>query len=949
MTKDNHSPLLTMKTLFAKEEGVSIARFVFLCIAKALFIFIVLWLCVSQVSTLLDYNLNKINYILIGILFLLYLGLDFRLTFYHIIKLIPFLAFLIPLCLTTGLIGKNTFLPELVSMTILSGLMFLMSLLAKNILFKKQSFKFLCAIYIVGCLAFCAIALIVDNKTLLDFSSSTYSYFSKNSAAPMLCCSLIFIPYVFDDHSKWQIIVKAILYIILVGAIVLLRCRSVLICLPIIFIYNIYRCDYESNEKWVWIISLCLGAVALFAIPQLRNMIIKPFISSASGGTSIDDVSSGRLSQLVNAFSGFRFINVLFGKGIGYIDIMPAYLVCYYGLFGFLIFTSIIALVTYLVFAMKNGAPKEIMLILLLFYFINSLFEAYGMFGPGAKVFALWSIFGFAYDNVGYSLLNKFDSIDKKVISHINSISPNFVNAAFISTLAILFIPICLISSINTKASTTLYSFIPINGKNYEVIKATDVSIETGSSSKIINMEVGEKITLNATVLPDNTLDKKLYWSTYQPTILSVNKDTGEIEALNEGYATLVCYINNNRSVLDDSVKVLVEKSKGMAREVTLTATTSTSISKNQSVGFDWAIEPNCLNVDDFSICTDNETAIKINNSTKSIVGISNNVQANVWGEYLNRDGTITKSNVITIKVDNNTLDECTSISVNTTELETVYSKEPIFLKATFNNNCDHNYRIAVSSNNVIINDNDSSIRFLQPGIYDVSVVSLFDPSVSWKQQINVAENKVTQIYCSNDWSIVGKINTIDVRFQYESGYRELANPIEYAITVSGTKYAESIADSNEYFAKANGTFSGRVILKEDQNIFTWYEITNHPITKEQFQKTINLIKMLVCVLLYVFIVALLILLTIFKKRKVDFVIKIISICIVSSVGLVSSALVLKSIFATVTFAILFPISTAILLIFYRKIKQLSLGTNEISFTQKKQYKLQSKWYELDL
>ena len=313
--------LFLLQSFFKNEPNISKMRSLLLNVSKVLFTFIILWLCLSQVSTFIDFNFNKLNYLLIIVLFSLFLLVDAKRTLFTFFKLTPFIAFLLPLCIVTGFIGKNTFFPEFVTMSIVCGLMFIISLLAKEILFKEFTFKYFCIAYIFGCLLFCVFALIIDRDILFNFSGLTYSYFSKNSAAPMLCCGLIFVPYVFSSHSIKTIFIKSVFYLLFLTTIVLLRCRSVLVCLPIIFLYNIYKVDHNSNEKWIWIIVCLLGAAFVFIIPQLRTIVIDSFISAANGGTSVDDISSGRFTQLFNAFSNFKFVNVIFGKGSGYIDI----------------------------------------------------------------------------------------------------------------------------------------------------------------------------------------------------------------------------------------------------------------------------------------------------------------------------------------------------------------------------------------------------------------------------------------------------------------------------------------------------------------------------------------------------------------------------------------------------------------------------------------------------
>lgn len=912
------------KTLFSKDYNSSFYNALEV-VGKFLFLIIVSFVCITQVSTFLDYNLNKINYFLILFLFIVFLLLNFKETILALSRILVLCIPLLLLCAIAKFINHSTFFPEMIVMTLTSFVVFVIAYLSKKLLF-KNNYTVFCVTYLIGCIFFIVFALFIDGKILFAFGNATYSYFSKNSASPMLCCGLIFVPYVFSKHNLKNIIFKSILYFLFVPVILLLRCRSAIMCLPLIFLYNIYKRDRNSKEKWLWILFLFITIVLVFIIPPLRNVIIGSFAQSASGGTSIDDISSGRFTQLFNAFKGFSKLNIFFGKGSGYVDIMPAFLVCYFGISGLLIYGFIIFVWVYLIFKTNKSTQKDILVLLLVFFFVNGLFEAYGMFGPGAKVFALWAFSGFALE-ADFSRIKLFKRClkdDKKFKDAVNKLEFKHVLAAVLCILTITFVSVSLVPSLSNSAGTITYSLIPRNGKKYETISAqsVDIDVEKQGNYKTIEMFVGEKRTLTATVKPKETLDKKLYWNTYQPSILNVDHETGEITALASGYAAVVCHVNNKREIVDESLRVFVSNGDGIASSITFSAVSPTSVSKNESVIFDSKVFPNYLKDSDVEIrCSDPSAAI-INKETNSIVPLVVNSSFNVWAEYLNSDGTLTQSESITISTGPETINECTSIELPDFG-DSLYEKDYIELNPIVPERSDGKYRLIFNKNDVALLD-DGRIQFLKSGEISLTIISTFNPNVKQTKQLLVAANKLIEIEYSTNWSMVGKLNKIDVLFVYESGLKIIPNASEFKITISGDKYAETVSDSCFYFAKAVGTFSGRIISKANPNVYSWYEITNWSISQEQYDRGVKTVTALFKVFVLFLLTSSLFFVKIFKTKKSTFIFKISYIVVLSLIAVAADLIIIKSILC-LALSLGLLLTNAVLLIANKKeIKDLS-------------------------
>ena len=892
----NYSIDFIKKTLFSKDYN---ARFqnILEVVGKVLFLLIVFTVCAFQVSTFIDFNLNKLNYFLILLLFIVFLFLNYKETLLTLTRALAICSPLLLLCVISKFINHSVFLPEMVVMTLTSFIMLSIAFLSRK-LFYKNDFKFFCSAYLIGCIFFIVFAFIFDWKILFAFEN-TYSYFSKNSAAPMLCCGLIFIPYLFSDRSIKTVFFKLFLYCLFLLMIVLLRCRSAILCLPIIFLYNIYKRDHNSKEKWIWISLLIVTIIIVFTIPQLRKLVVDSFIQSASGGTSIDDISSGRFTQLFNVFKDFSPLNILIGRGTGYVDIMPAFILCYFGIIGLVYYIALISFLIYITIKTKKSIAKDILIILLIFYLINSLFEAYGLFGPGAKVFALWGFIGFTM-NIDIKQLKLIrciglSSADSSVKKGINKLKFKQVSLIVLSLFTAVFLISSLIPNASSTVGSSIYSLLPRDGRRYETVSAdsVEIDIEKTGTYKNIEMFVGEKRTLTATVFPAETLDKKLYWNTYQPDIININHETGEITALKSGYASVVCHVNDKRNIIDESLRVLVKNENGIASSIELAAITETSVSKNESIVFETSIFPNYLNSSLVALKCSEPSFVIINEEVKSIVPIVNNVSFDVWGEYLNSDNTITTSNRIKINVDNETLNKCAFIELPDIE-ENLYEKETIKLKPIVTLDSDDKFKIIYNSSDIALKSNDE-IEFLKEGQTSITLISTFDPSIRCTRGLSIQKNNLIKINCSNDWSIVGKLNKINVEFIYESGLIRIPEANEFKMTVSGDKYAAAVSDSYEYFAKVVGTFSGRIISNANQDIYSWYEITNHSITKAQYTSILHALSCIFELLLLINISILLVLFVRFKNYKRQLIIRLsfVGVLIISSI--ISFILIIKS------------------------------------------------------
>ncbi len=78
-----------------------------------------------------------------------------------------------------------------------------------------------------------------------------------------------------------------------------------------------------------------------------------------------------------------------------------------------------------------------------------------------------------------------------------------------------------------------------------EYVPVEGISLE---SEKIV-MKVGEKAAINATVLPENATNKKLYWASADEDVATV--EDGVVTALSEGIAVIIVYPDDNGDIIE--------------------------------------------------------------------------------------------------------------------------------------------------------------------------------------------------------------------------------------------------------------------------------------------------------------------------------------------------------------------------------------------------------------
>lgn len=226
-------------------------------------------------------------------------------------------------------------------------------------------------------------------------SSVVYVYRSKNSAAQIFG-SAIFILFCLKTQKKYLTAIRFVGIAYLLLMILLLQCRTAL--LGILLSLIIYIFIINKNRK----IKVFALFVALLAITiLLRNETVNNFVSHAFfvdkyDTSNLNSFSAGRLSLYTKALKVFEE-NILMGIGYYYVDDLYISALASGGLISGTLIIFIWIRRVFLNVGLRKKCAYELsnlILLLTVFYFVESFFEGYPPFGPGVCSFFFWLLLG---------------------------------------------------------------------------------------------------------------------------------------------------------------------------------------------------------------------------------------------------------------------------------------------------------------------------------------------------------------------------------------------------------------------------------------------------------------------------------------------------------------------------------------------------------------------------
>lgn len=220
----------------------------------------------------------------------------------------------------------------------------------------------------------------------------TYNYWSKNQAAPIIAIALFMIVFVIKPKFGMKGIVWYAAFLYMTFVMFMTQCRTAILAIAVSII--IYVIAYSNNK-----VRNILGIIALlliiYYVPSLHSMIDKALSLTKHTGASLNTISSGRIEVIEYALQYFRTSKWI-GVGKYYVDCSYVSLLTESGIIGFLIVEPIwmYRIITVLnetrLKSKEIGRYHVLLVLLTVFYFIESLLEGTPPFGPGATSFMYW-------------------------------------------------------------------------------------------------------------------------------------------------------------------------------------------------------------------------------------------------------------------------------------------------------------------------------------------------------------------------------------------------------------------------------------------------------------------------------------------------------------------------------------------------------------------------------
>ena len=232
----------------------------------------------------------------------------------------------------------------------------------------------------------------------VSISGAGYIYASKNSLAVILMTAVVIIVSGLNrkDTTKWISFIEIAFLIVMIA---ILKCRAVLVSVPVIILIAIFTSGLSKKIK-LTIVVLCGVFCALLLNDQVYQIVIEDILFAGQGDSLIES-SSGRLDMWLNFFDDMEG-KWLIGDGTSFRESLFLEAIINYGLIigGAFIAYALWPLFKGISMYKHNRNQFSYLLVMIaVVYIIDAVFEQLAPFGPGARCFYLWIVFGVLISN----------------------------------------------------------------------------------------------------------------------------------------------------------------------------------------------------------------------------------------------------------------------------------------------------------------------------------------------------------------------------------------------------------------------------------------------------------------------------------------------------------------------------------------------------------------------
>lgn len=257
----------------------------------------------------------------------------------------------------------------------------------------KRSFNNLSFFFFVASLVY-GISVYVKYLVGADMFSMVYAYGDKNSAAQIFLSACIILFTLFRPSNFAQKIVAYSLIVILLYVMFILKSRATL--LGFFFVLGYFTFVYKNKKvRYVFFLAIIAMCIYILSNPSFYRTLVEGILFANRDSSDLNSLSSGRVEQLETCVDLFVSSPII-GIGNKYFDCFPIIILTQYGIMGaIIVFVFIGNRMKECLYKLDTNKQLDLCAFLLMMtYMLDSLFEAQPPFGPGAKCFPLWMIWG---------------------------------------------------------------------------------------------------------------------------------------------------------------------------------------------------------------------------------------------------------------------------------------------------------------------------------------------------------------------------------------------------------------------------------------------------------------------------------------------------------------------------------------------------------------------------
>lgn len=229
-----------------------------------------------------------------------------------------------------------------------------------------------------------------------SWTSRTYAYASKNSVSQILLSVIVLLLFA-DLKDRIPQFLRVIGTVFLIMLLLMLKSRASLIGIVIIIFYILLNKNILLRYKVALLVIIAFFTGIIMTNTIAYDVFVNGIIFAGRSSSNLNDVSSGRYGMLQNFISIFPDNWII---GVGNYNItenmesFPLAVLIQYGVIGCIPIVVFLLLPFKIIRKIKNNNSKRVLIVLVLCYYMNGLFEELAPLGPGVKCYLLWFLLG---------------------------------------------------------------------------------------------------------------------------------------------------------------------------------------------------------------------------------------------------------------------------------------------------------------------------------------------------------------------------------------------------------------------------------------------------------------------------------------------------------------------------------------------------------------------------